>query len=180
MSNIVPSSERILPTNFYGNQHPFEFEFIVKDRPDTHKIFDNLQIISNKAAPDSFHYEIVGECYDFGKLKKVAYIRQESIKKLYKESLNNNIKYDECKDVDVKYDDSNHGRAIIFPLYYKRVDKPNLIYDEYKNMFAKDYNYDNLSGTEIVSYPKLNEYRLVNHVKAVDVRGKGGLLRGNM
>lgn len=179
-ASIVPSTKQIQPTNFYGHQHPFEFEFIVKDNPDMHKIFDNLQIISNKAAPESFHYEIVGECYDFGKLKKTAYIRQEALKKLYNDSFEGNIKYDKCENENVEYDKSNYGRAVIFPLYYKRVDKPNLIYDEYKNMFAKDYNYDNLSGTEIIHYPKLNEYRLINHVKAVDVHDKGGLLRGNM
>ena len=179
-SNMIPTSERILPTKFYDNQHPFEFEFIVKEKPDIHKIFDNLQIISNKAAPESFHYEIVGECYDFGKLKKTAYIRQEALKKLYNTSCEGDIKYDVCDNENVSYDESNFGRAVIFPLYYKRVDKPNLIYDEYKNMFAKDYNYDNLSGTELVHYKKLDEYRLVNHVKAVDIRGKGGQLRGNM
>lgn len=179
-SNIIPTKEKVFPTKFYDNQHPFEFEFIVKENPDVHKIFDNLQIISNKAAPESFHYEIVGECYDFGKLKKTAYIRQEAIKKLYNDSKIDNIKYDKCENENVKYDKSNYGRAIIFPLYYKRVSRPNLIYDEYKNMFAKDYNYDNLSGTEIIHYPKLNEYRLINHAKAVDVHDKGGLLRGNM
>lgn len=179
-SNMIPTEERILPTKFYDNQHPFEFEFIVKENPDVHKIFDNLQIISNKAAPESFHYEIVGECYDFGKLKKTAYIRQEALKKLYNDNQIGNIKYDVCDNEDVSYDASNFGRAVIFPLYYKRIDKPNLIYDEYKNMFAKDYNYDNLSGTELVHYKKLDEYRLVNHVKAVDIRDKGGQLRGNM
>ena len=74
-SQRVPSTEYIKPTNWYGQQHPFEFEFVVKDKPEVHKIFDNLQIISNKAAPESFHYEIVGECYDFNDLKEVAYVR---------------------------------------------------------------------------------------------------------
>jgi hypothetical protein len=40
---------KILPCNWYGKQHPFEFEFLVLDNPQQHKIFNNLQIISNKA-----------------------------------------------------------------------------------------------------------------------------------
>jgi hypothetical protein len=47
-------------------------------------------------------------------------------------------------------------------------------------MTCPSYDYNALSGTELVEYNKLNEYRLWNHVKAVDVRDKGGLLRGNM
>ena len=45
-----------------------------------HKIFDNLQIISNKARPESFHYEIVGETYDFARDKLNMYCRQEATK----------------------------------------------------------------------------------------------------
>lgn len=176
----VPSTDRILPTNFYGEQHPFEFEFVVRDNPGIHKIFDNLQIISNKAAPESFHYEIVGECYNFGNLKKVAYIRQELLKKIYS-SVITNLKYDNTLEGnEVPYDESNHGLALMFPQYYSRQDIPLQIYDSYKQMTCPSYDYNALSGTELVEYNKLNEYRLWNHVKAVDVRDKGGLLRGNM
>jgi len=52
--------ERILPTKWYGEQHPFEFEFVVNNNPINHKIFNDLRIISNKAAPESFHYEVIG------------------------------------------------------------------------------------------------------------------------
>ncbi len=40
-----------------------------------HKIFDNLVIISNNAEPESFHYEIIGDSYEFAKDKKNMYIR---------------------------------------------------------------------------------------------------------
>jgi hypothetical protein len=40
-----------------------------------HKIFNNLKIIGNNAEPESFHYEIVGDSYDFSKDKKNMYIR---------------------------------------------------------------------------------------------------------
>lgn len=56
------------PANWYGEQHPFEFEFIVNgDEIGIHKLFDNLKIISNKAEPASFEYEIVGDSYEFTK-----------------------------------------------------------------------------------------------------------------
>ena len=41
---------------------------------------------------------------------------------------------------------------------------------------SHDYNY--LTGTELIRNKKLNEYRLCNHVKAVDITN--GVLRGNM
>lgn len=184
----VPSSENILPTKWYDEQHPFEFEFIVKDNPQNHKIFDNLEILSNKAAPESFHYEIVGECYDFGNLKKIAYIRQEKLKKLYTEGTNNLVDLHYNEDLPTCTFDENsflyrgtkYNRAIVFPQYYCRQNIKNQIYDNYKSMGESSHDYDALSGTELIRYKKLDEYRLCNHVKAVDTREKGGLLRGNM
>lgn len=56
------------PANWYGEQHPFEFEFIVNgDEIGIHKLFDNLKIISNKTEPNSFEFEIVGDSYEFTK-----------------------------------------------------------------------------------------------------------------
>jgi hypothetical protein len=45
-----------------------------------HKIFNNLEIISNKAQPESFHFDVVGEVYDFAKDKLNMYCRQEATK----------------------------------------------------------------------------------------------------
>lgn len=58
-----------LPTNWYGVQHPFEFEFIVSNPVGLHKIFDNLVIISNNTEPESIEYEIIGDVYDFKESK---------------------------------------------------------------------------------------------------------------
>jgi len=33
-----------------------------------HKIFENLQIISNDAEPESFHFEVTGNAYNFDKV----------------------------------------------------------------------------------------------------------------
>jgi len=76
-------ADDIFPTNWYGKQHPFEFECVVVDDPSIHKIFTNLELIANKAKPESFHYEVVGETYDFAKDKVNMYFRQEALKALW-------------------------------------------------------------------------------------------------
>jgi hypothetical protein len=48
---------------------------VVRDSPNMHKIFDNLEIVSNKAEPESFHFEIVGESYEFADDKANMYYR---------------------------------------------------------------------------------------------------------
>lgn len=61
----------IKPTLWYETQYGFEFEFVVLGVQGVQKIFDNLKIVSNKAEPYSFTYEIVGEGYDWYKYKEV-------------------------------------------------------------------------------------------------------------
>lgn len=61
----------ILPTNWYGKQHEFNFEFVVKDNQPLQKIYNNLKIISNKSQPNKFEYEIVGEGYDWWPYKPI-------------------------------------------------------------------------------------------------------------
>lgn len=60
---------KILPTTWYDEQQPFEYEFVVAAVPGVQKIFNNLKIISNLTEPDSFYYEIVGEGFDWYKYK---------------------------------------------------------------------------------------------------------------
>jgi hypothetical protein len=65
----------IKPCLWYGKQHPFEFEFVVVDNASLHKIFTNLEIISNNVAPESLHFEIDGEVYNFADDKKNMFFR---------------------------------------------------------------------------------------------------------
>lgn len=60
-------STKDLPTNWFGNPHPFELEFIVNNPLGLHKIFDNLVIISNNVEPESLEIEIIGDAYNFNK-----------------------------------------------------------------------------------------------------------------
>jgi hypothetical protein len=59
----------INPTNWYGTTHPFEFEFVAIGVQGVQKIFNNLKIISNLVAPQSFEFEIVGEGFGWTDLK---------------------------------------------------------------------------------------------------------------
>ena len=192
-AGIIDIADKIYPTYWYGKQHPFEFEFVVADGPDRHKIFDSLEIISNKAAPESFHYEIVGECYDFAKDKKNMYIRQEATKELYQYNGSDIVYNHDYKELVPEHrplnigdeDPSKFDKSTIFPLYYGRRDSINEIEDFYhlhghKDKYGKgEENFSALSGAEIVRYENLDEYRIWNHAKAVDIT-KEGLLRGNM
>lgn len=92
-SGIFNVVEDLYPTYWYGEFHPFEFEFIVNDKIGQQKIFENLIIISNKAEPESFHFEIEGDNYEFSSDKRTMYFRQEATKNLY-QNLGSDMLYD--------------------------------------------------------------------------------------
>lgn len=194
-SGIIDIADKIYPTYWYGKRHPFEFEFIVADNPQLHKIFDNLEIISNNAEPESFHYEIVGDCYEFAKDKKNMYIRQEATKELYQYN-GSDILFDSDY---VKLDSEHRKRYMIqngarielqgydkstlFPLYYCRRNDFNNIEDYYhlKDGTSQSKDFSALSGAEIVKYDNLQEYRIWNHAKAINIADDTkGRIRGNM
>ena len=162
--------------NWYGEQHPFEFEYIVNANPNFQKIFNNLQIISNKAVPESFHFEIVGECYDFSKDKKNMYYRQEATKSFYDWCMsailgNNNqdlIQYDKdgVNDIYLNRKLEQNPKSAIFPLKVKRVDYSNKIYDIYRQLTSSSKDYQSLSGSEIIYDPLTNDYLIDTHIKA--------------
>lgn len=175
-------TDPILPTFWYGEQHPFEFEFIVANQPDSHKIFDNLEIISNNAEPESFHYEIIGDCFSFAEDKENMYVRQEATKALYQYN-GSDVTYDEeyytHDQVHKPLTESTYTKSTILPLYYERQHKINEIEDFYHLWRENSKDFSNMSGGEIVYYPTLDEYRLWSHAKGVDLNEKGRL-RGNM
>lgn len=188
-SGIIDIQDAIHPCYWYGKQHPFEYEFVVVDNPATHKIFENLQIVSNKAVPDSFHYEVVGESYEFHEDKKNMYIRQEATKDFYQYNgsdilYNRNFLDLRGKQRDILRNWKPTGQKVkstMFPLYYARVDTFNEIEDYYKGKTAPNKDYVNLSGSEIVYNEKLDEFRVWTHAKAADIKDpRIGRLRGNM
>ena len=178
-AGIIDTQEHIKPCYWYNKQHPFEFEFVVKDNSIKQKIWDNLQIISNKAEPESFHFEINGDSYEFSKDKPNMWYRQELTKNTY-QKLGSDITYDHL------YNDSKRGvipqqypKSTIFPLYYNRLDSVNEIEDYYHSMRSpSDRDYSRLSGSEIVRYEDLNQYNIATHVKNLPIP-KHGVIKGN-
>jgi hypothetical protein len=74
--------------------------------------------------------------------------------------------------------DNNIVKSVKFPLYYQRINSINDVEDAYILATSPSKDYSNLSGTEVIYYEDLNEFRLVNHSKAVDI--SNGRMRGNM
>ena len=169
---------RPLPTHWYDEQHPFEFEFIVNEEIGVQKIFNNLVIISNKAEPESFHFTITGDGYDFSDDKPNIYYRQESTKKLFN-NLGSQITY--RKDYTELTPERNQ-KSTIFPLYYDKIHYYNDIYDIYTMMIDKigSRDYSELSGTEVIWDKVLNEFNLTTHIKNQPMDSiEQGALRGN-
>lgn len=207
-AGIFNVAENLYPTYWYGETHPFEFEFVVNDKIAQQKIFNNLVIVANKVEPESFHFEIEGDNYEFSYDKRTMYFRQEATKNLY-QNLGSDILYNrKYTDIiedkytqeqyyrggdDYKYDISGMSypvatgglvqqkKSTIFPLYYNRIDTYNEIYDIYREMIDKDsnaYDFKNLSGSEIKWYRDLNQFNIVTHIKNSPI-DLVGRLRGN-
>lgn len=164
-AGIVDIADKIYPCYWYGKQHPFEFEVIVVDKPDQHKVFNNLKLIANKAKPESFHYEVIGEAYEFSKDKLNAYYRQEALRALWQANgadicYNNNFLDLQPEQNEVSIDLPHH--------YVARQDTINDVEDYYvtaTSTNSKDYRY--LSGGEISYYPNRQEFRYCNHIKGI-------------
>jgi hypothetical protein len=69
---LYDNEGKIRPTHWYGKQHEFNFEVVVNDNPIKQKVFNNLKILSNKAAPAKFEYEVVGEGYEWFEYKPIV------------------------------------------------------------------------------------------------------------
>lgn len=154
--------------HWYGEQHPFEFEFICADKPQIHKIFNNLQMVANKTKPESFHFEVIGEDYNFKHDKKNMYYRQERTKEWYGKYQNCNISYDEDY-TDIKPE--LNQKSVVFPLAVSRVDRKNKIYDVYQRMTSPNKDYQGFSGSEIVYDRTTNDFNVATHVKARPLDG---------
>ena len=172
------------PTFWYNEQHPFEFEFIVADTPEVHKIFNNLEIIANKVEPESFHYQITGDTYDFSEQLEDMYYRQEINKKFCLEECDEEFiqNYDGITDNSTYRSSSGSElykkKTPILPIQYYHTKIDNKIYKTWVEMTStcgKDYS--NISGCDLTNDD--NEILINNHVPAKNIN-KVGRLRGNM
>lgn len=199
-AGLIDVQDKIKPCFWYGKQHPFEIEFIVGNDSALYKQFTNFSLISNNVLPESIHYTIIGDTYNFANDKKNMYFRQEATKALYQYN-GSDILYDHDALVDItpeiitssKYIEKDSAdqylrgqeavsdvyKASIFPLLYSRQDTFNEVEDYYKTITApRGKDYPNLVGCELIRQEDLDSYELCNHVKVRDVN-KVGISRGN-
>ena len=206
-AGIFDVVEDLYPTYWYGEYHPFEFEFVVNDKIAQQKIFTDLVLIANKAEPESFHFEIEGDNYEFSSDKRNMYFRQEATKNLY-QNLGSDILFDrKYTDIvadkltqeqyyrggdeytnnyfklDKVYPIQQKGlvkqvKSTIFPLYYEKIDTYNDIYYKYQQMLGQGYDFQNLSGSEVNWNRDLNQFDIVTHIKNTPI-DLHGRLRGN-
>ena len=166
-SGLIDMTDGIFPTYWYGKQHPFEFECVVVNDPSVHKIFRNLELVSNNVKPESFHYEIIGDSYDFAKDKVNMYFRQEAKRALWQYN-----GADICYDRNfLKVQTRQQSKSADLPhTYYSRKDTINEIEDSYIALTGiKNYDYRHLSGSEILYYPTRKEFRIWNHAQAISL-----------
>lgn len=181
-SGIIDIKETIKPCNWYGKEHPFEFEFVVNaSDPSTQKTFDTMQILSNNVPPESLHYTIIGDTYDFSEDKPNMYVRQEATKHAYHKN-GSDITYDKNY---TSITTAKSQKSTLFPTYYTRQDKIDEIYDSYIKSTHSEIkggvDYCHLSGAEIIHDAGLNQFSIVNHQPAIDMKNHIlGRLRGNM
>ena len=175
-AGLMETKSDIKPCLWYGKQHPFEFEFIVVNNAQLHKIFTNLSIISNKVAPESLHFEIDGEVYNLADDKKNMFFRQEALKHLYQYN-GVDISYDknylslkpEQRDI---YGSEYKDKSTAFPIYYGRVDTINEIEDFYQSKSDYNMDYQRMSGSEIVYDKTMNQFRIATHIKGCPFGGQ--------
>ena len=204
-AGIIDVQEHIKPCYWYHKQHPFEFEFVAGNDNAGYKQFDNLILSSNNVAPESIHYTIIGDSYDFSDQKQAIYWRQEATKAFYQyngaDMLYDHKVFDKVTGylpqmitssnyiaTDAEGNSLRHSSAVsstyrdtLFTWIYTQQNTFNEIEYYYKKINSPTNNadYPNITGTEIVWDSDLNQFSLCNHVKARDVK-EVGRTRANM
>ena len=204
-AGIIDVQEKIKPCYWYHKQHPFEFEFIVGNDNAGYKQFDNLVLSANNVAPESIHYTIIGDSYDFSDQKPGMYFRQEATKAFYQyngaDMLYDHRVFDNTTGYipemvtsstyiqkDAAGNPLRHQSAVsttyrdtLFTWIYTKQDTFNEVEDYYKKITATPQyaDYPNITGAEVQWEPALNQFSICNHVKARDIK-EVGRTRGNM
>lgn len=190
-AGLYKNESELKPTNWYGKQHEFNFEFIV-NKPSAlmQKIYNNLKIISNKSEPYKFEYEVVGEGYDWYLYKPIIEWCNEHENEF--NSLEDAYKYVMSNTLETLYNNSLHpdfpilfnkpGNYIIKKLPFLKIklsDRKgtkmnNSILDDQPDMYK-----DNTSETILIKDDQLSEYRIHTEQLGNDIK-KYGRIRGNM
>lgn len=204
-AGVYDNQGKIKPTHWYGKQHEFNFEFIVNENSSIQKIFNNLKIISNKAEPYKFEYEVVGEAYEWYEYKEIVHWINQKVKEgvfvdldtAYKYVLGNTLGTIRLAHQDFPElfnKDSSYKIPKLPYLEIKLSDKKG-IPDKDKSYTTHTTKTDNWSSldksvgnndyklntteTIIVEDEQLNEYRIHTEQYGNNMK-KFGRVRGNM
>lgn len=202
-AGIIDVQEKIKPCFWYHKQHPFEFEYLTGNDNAGYKRFDTVTIVSNNVIPESIHYSIIGDSYDFADQKKAMYFRQEATKAFYQYNgadiiydhkvFSNTTGFLPTQVTSSSYIEKDPNglplrkpvayseiyKDTLFPWIYAKQDTFNEIEDYYKKATSSSRDYVNITGTEIVWNSNLNQFSLCNHVKLRDIK-EVGRTRGNV
>lgn len=188
------------PTNWYGIQYPFEFEFVVKNRLADNLLYQNLFIISNNAEPESFSFTVTGDSYEFKRDLPNIYYRQEATKKLW-HNLGSLISYDkDYTDIIPNYyatitdrytndpyaiNKQGVSKSTFFPAYYKRY---KLMDDQHHTELSanvlldskhdKIWDWSYLSGSYVTQNDRTKQFNITTNIKC-NTREKYGILKSN-
>ena len=206
-AGLYDNQGKIKPTHWYGKQHEFNFEFVVNENPVKQKIFNNLKILANKAAPAKFEYEVVGEGYEWFEYKPIVeWINKKSIEdssidwwkcvlnRTSKDIVGGDVNWEPCPDFPALFDEDRVIKKLPY-LKMRHTDKkgtperPHYKWDGGTTYWEqvvdkqspnKDYKYTyNCSEPCLVEDDQLNEVRLRTESLGNDMK-KYGRVRGNM
>lgn len=208
-AGVYDNQGEIKPTNWYGKQREFNFEFVVNEQPQVQKLFNNLLLISNKTEPNKFEYEIVGQGYEWWPYKSIVFWANDKIKSgefltlddAYKYILSNDVKtirtrYPDFPQTELEYKAQRTNN----PYKYKKLpyltieltdrqgrqDKSYNPYDKWstisdtRDQLPRSFDYTFNTNETVIKYDKqLNEYRVHDEQLGNDM-WKYGRIRGNM
>lgn len=194
-AGLYDNQGEIKPTNWYGKQHEFNFEFVVNGAEGAgQNIYNNLKLISNKTEPYKFEYEVVGESYQWFEYKPIIFWINEQVSKGvfstleegYKEVLSSSLeelksKYQSFPKINIP---DLHSLPFLKIVLSDKKGLPSnsksyLKTDAWADL-KDNHEYDiNSSEAVLVKDLQLNEYRIRTEQLGQDIY-KVGRLRGNM
>ena len=203
-AGLYDNQGKIKPTHWYGKQHEFNFEFVVNENPVKQKIFNNLKILANKAAPAKFEYEVVGEGYEWFEYKPIVeWINKKSVEnpsidwwkcvlnRTSRDIVNGDTIWAACPDFPSLFDENRVIKKLPY-LKMRHTDKkgtperPHYKWDggqTYWSGLSTDIREDkysyNCSEPCLVEDDQLNETRIRTESLGNDMK-KYGRIRGNM
>jgi len=183
-AGTLEEAGNILPTNWYGEQHPFEYEFIVSSIPGVQKIFNDLMIVSNSTEPDSFFYEIIGDGYDWAKQKTlIMNLNNTTLISVDGVSMAGIDTAHTDQNVKLRYERYLIGKSNVKKIPYIfsdsfDVNDSNSFYG-FRNPVAEPFNMSELRDLSIRENNKTKEKMISVYQKGADIK-QYGRRKGNM